>query len=148
MKFVVVVMFSACVLMPSLAQSQQVPKDQCTLLTAADLEPVVGKGVVPETIGDEECRWQAPLGGYEMHIKRTNGAAELKDFQQFGMTKPVSPLKDIGDEAYISKSENAVAFRKGNVAVMVSPTGVRPTAPMKYQQGVVEIAKKLAAKLK
>jgi hypothetical protein len=41
-----------------------------------------------------------------------------------------------------------VAFRKGNIAVQVSAAGVMPTAPMKYQQGVIEVAKRIAAKLK
>ena len=145
---VVVVMFAAFVLSPSFAESQQVPKDQCTLLSAAELEPIIGKGAVPTTIGEEECRYEAPLGGYEIHVKRQNGAAEFKDFLQFGMAKPVTPIKDIGDEAALAKTENAVAFRKGNVAVMVSPSGVKKTAPMTYQQGVVEVAKKIAAKLK
>jgi len=144
----VVAVLSVVVLTSSFAEAQQVPKDQCTLLTAADLEPVVGKGAKPTTIGEEECRWEAPLGGYEVHFKREDGAAALKEFTQLMMVKPVAPLTDIGDEAFIAKNQSSVAFRKGKVAVLVSPAGVMKTAPMTAQQGVVEVAKRLAAKLK
>lgn len=148
MRLAVVVMFGTFVLMPSFSYSQQIPKDQCSLLSAADLEPILGTGVTPTSIGDEECRYKARAGSYEIHVKRQDGASQLKEWTQFAMTKPVAPLKDIGDEAFISKSENVVAFRKGNIAVQVSAAGVMPTAPMKYQQGVIEVAKRIAAKLK
>ena len=148
MKFVVAVMFGALVSMPSFAESQQIPKDQCAVLTAADLEVLMGKGAKPEAIGDEECRYQSPVAGYAVHFKRANGAAQLKEWTDFTMVKPVAPLKGIGDEAFVSNNENSVAFRKGNVAVRVSASGVRKTAPMTYQQGVVEAAMRIAAHLK
>ena len=108
----------------------------------------MGKGVVPTTIGEEECRYKSPVAGYEVHFRRQNGASELKDWTQFTMVKPVAPVKDLGDEAFIDNRQTAIAFRKGNVAVRVSGAGVMPTAPMKHQQGVVEVAKLIAAKLK
>ena len=144
----VVVMLSVVVMMPSIANGQQVPKDQCSLLTAADVEALLGKGASPTPIGNEECRYEGPQGGYEVHVKRQNGAAELKDWTDMTMVKPVAPLKDIGDEAFVSKNQNVVAFRKGNVAVRVSASGVMKTAPMTYQLGVVEAAKRISAKLK
>ena len=141
-------MFGAFTLTPSFAESQQIPKDQCTLLSAADVEALLGKGAKPEAIGNEECRYEGPQGGYEVHVRRANGAAELKDWTDMTMVKPVAPVKEIGDEAFISKNQNVVAFRKGTVAVRVSAAGVMKTAPMTYQQGVVEAAKRIAAKLK
>lgn len=148
MKLFVVVMLVAFVSMPSSVESRQIPKDQCAVLSAADLEVLMGKGAKPEAIGDEECRYKSPVAGYEIHVKRANGAAQLKEWTDFTMVKPVAPLKGIGDEAFVSKNENAVAFRKGNVAVRVSASGVMKTAPMTYQQGVVEAAKRIAANLK
>ena len=148
MRVVVAVMFGALVSMPSVAVGQQIPKDQCAVLTAADLEVLMGKGAKPEPIGDEECRYKSPVAGYAIHVKRAGGAAQLKEWTDFTMVKPVAPLKGIGDEAFVSQNENTVAFRKGNVAVRVSASGVMKTAPMTYQQGVVEAAKRIAANLK
>lgn len=144
----VVVLLSAIVMMPPVVSGQQIPKDHCSLLSAADLEALVGKGAAATPIGEQECRYKSPQGSYEVHIRRQNGAAELKEWTDFTMVKPVAPLKDIGDEAFVSKNENAVAFRKGNVAVRVSASGVMKTAPMTYQRGVVEAAKRIAEKIK
>ena len=141
-------MLGVFLVLPSLAFSQQIPKDQCTLLSPADLEPILGKGVTSKTIGDEQCNYESPHGEYEIAMRRQNGAAELKDWTGMTMVKPVAPVPGIGDEAFKSKNENVVAFRKGNVAMRVAAAGVMKTAPMTYQQGVVEVAKKLAAKLK
>ena len=149
MKLVVAIVSSACLAtFATISAAQQIPKDQCALLTTADLDAVIGKGAKANPIGEEECRYEGPAAEYEVHVRRSNGASELKDWVQFSMVKPVTPLKDVGDEAFVAKNENAVAFRKGNVAVRVSSSGVQKTAPMTYQQGVVELAKRIAAKIK
>lgn len=149
MKLVVAVVSGACLAaFATVSPAQQIPKDQCSLLSTADLEAVIGKGATPNAIGEEECRYEGPAAEYEVRVRRSNGASELKDWVQYSMVNPVTPLKDIGDEAFVAKNENAVAFRKGNVAVRVSSSGVKKTAPMTYQQGVVELARRIAAKIK
>jgi hypothetical protein len=130
------------------AVPQTIPKDTCSVLSAADLEAVLGPGAQATPIGEEQCEYQAGMAGYEIAVRRANGASELKDWVQFSMVKPVTPLPGVGDEAFVARNENAAAFRKGNVAVRVSSSGMFKAAPMTYQKGVVELASRIAAKIK
>ena len=148
MKLIASCLAALIVCAPFAAAAQQIPKDTCSVASQADLDAVLGAGAKGRAIGDEQCEFEGPGGGYEIHVRRSNGAAELKDWTDLSMVKPVAPVKDIGDEAYVSQNQNVVAFRKGTVAVRVSASGVKPTAPMKYQQGVVELARRIAARIK
>lgn len=130
------------------AASQTIPKDTCSVLSQADLDAVLGPGAKATPIGDEQCEYQAGMAQYAIAVRRANGAAELKDWVEFSMVKPVVPVPAIGDEAFRSQNENAVAFRKGNVAVRVNSSGMFKQAPMTYQKGVIELATRIAAKIK
>jgi hypothetical protein len=131
--------------LPSHAQAA---KGACAVITAADMAAVLGADAKASATGDEQCNITGAAGEYEVHIKRSEAAREMKDWQEAGMAKPVMPLKGIGDEAYASGNGTAVIARKGGVAILVSPAGVGPRAPMPYKQGVVELARRITANLK
>ena len=130
------------------AVSQTIPKDTCSVLSQADLDAVLGPGAKATAIGEEQCEYKVGMAEYALAVRRSNGARELKDWVEFTMVKPVKPLAGVGDEAFVSSNGNAAAFRKGNVAVRVSSSGVFKQTPMTYQQGVVELSKRIAAKIK
>jgi len=136
---------SLAVAAPVAARSQaQTP---CSLVSAADMTLVLGAGAKATPVGDEQCTIEGTAGEYEIHVKRENVADEMKSWQQFTMVKPVTAVKDIGDEVYTDKTGTAIIARKGSVAIRVS-SAVTPKAPMPYKEAVVELAKRVVAKLK
>jgi hypothetical protein len=154
------VKFASCVFvfvfvmsLPHPAVSQTIPKDTCSVLSQADLDAVLGKGAKGKPIGDEQCDYEVahhPIlkDGVNIHVRRANGAKELKDWTDFAMVKPVKPVTGIGDEAFIADNGRAIAFRKGNVAALLSATGVYKQTPMPSEKAIVEAAKRIAAKIK
>lgn len=135
------------------AASQTIPKDTCAVLSQADLDAVLGKRAKAAPIGEEQCKYEVahhPVlkDGLSVAVRRANGARELKDWTELAMPKPVKAVPGIGDEAFVSDNGRSVAFRKGNVAVLVNATGVFKQTPMNFQQGVVEAAKRMAANIK
>jgi hypothetical protein len=122
-------------------------QDVCALLAPADMAAVLGPGSKTTTIGNEECRFENDLGEYEIHVKRGNAAADFKEWQQFSMAQP-APVKDLGDEASVSSNGNVVIVRKGGAALRVSASGITKKAPLPFKEGVMELAKRIAAKLK
>ena len=75
-----ILVFAVAVSAWSPAASQTIPKDTCSVLSKADLEAVLGTGATAEPIGDEQCRYEAGNAGYEIAVRRSNGATELKDW--------------------------------------------------------------------
>ena len=138
-------MVSLAVAAPVAAGSQA--PGPCSLITAADMTLVLGAGAKANPVGDEQCTIEGAAGEYEIHVKRENAAGEMKDWQTFSMVKPVAALKDIGDEAYADKTGTAVIARKGSVAIRVS-SAVTPKAPMPYKEGVLELTRRIVARLK
>jgi len=109
---------------------------------------VVGTDAAGAAVGDEQCNIKGAAAAYEVHIIRSGAAQQMKDWQQLSMAKPVTALPDISDEAYVDKTGTMVIARKGSVAIQVTPAGVSPKAPMPAKQGVVELTKRIVAKLK
>lgn len=144
---------AVAVFVSSPAMSQTIPKDTCSVLSDADLEAVLGKGAKGKPIGDEQCNYEVahhPIlkDGLNIHVRRANGARELKDWTELAMVKPVKPVSGIGDEAFIGDNARAVALRKGSVAVLVSATGVYKQTPMPSDKAIVEAARRIAANIK
>ena len=143
-----IVVFAVVLSISTPVASQTIPKDTCSLLSPADLDAVLGPGAKATPIGDEQCEYKVGMAAYEIAVRRANGASEYKDWVELTMPKPVKPLEGAGDEAAVSPTGNAAAFRKGNVAVRVNSSGMFKQAPMTYQQGVVELTKRIAARIK
>lgn len=142
---VTVSLASFAVAAPVAAGSQaQTP---CSLISAEDMTLVLGPGAKATPIGDEQCAIKGTAGTYDLHVKRQNAAGEMKDWQMLSMPAPVTKLTGIGDEAYQGSTGNIVIARKGSVAVRVS-AGVTPKAPMPFKEGVVELTRRIVAKLK
>ena len=145
--------FAVALSAASPAASQTIPKDTCSLLSPADLAAVLGKGASAKPIGGEQCRYEVahhPIlkDGLEIHVRRANGAKELKDVTEMQMLKPVKPVPGVGDEAFVSDDGRAVAFRKGAAAVHVTTSGLFKQTPLQNPQAVIEAAKRIAANIK
>ena len=148
-----IIVLAAALSASSTAASQAVPKDTCSVLSPADLDAVLGKGAKGKPIGDEQCNYEVahhPIlkDGLNIHVRRANGAKELKDFTELVLVKPAKPVSGVGDEAFVGDNARALAFRKGNVAVLVSATGVYKQTPMPSEKAIVEAAKRIAANIK
>ena len=120
----------------------------CSVIAKEDMAAVAGADAKGTAVGDEQCNIEGATASYEVHVLRANAAQQMKEWQQFAMAKPVAPLPGIGDEAFVDKVGTMVIARKGTVAIQVTPAGVSPKAPMPAKQGVAELAKRIAAKLK
>jgi hypothetical protein len=120
----------------------------CSVIAKEDIAAVAGADAKGTAVGDEQCNIEGAAASYEVHILRANAAQQMKDWQMLAMAKPVTALPDIGNEAFTDKTGTMVIARKGAVAIQVTPAGVSPKAPMPAKQGVVELAKRITAKLK
>jgi hypothetical protein len=120
----------------------------CSVIAKEDIAAVAGADAKGSAVGDEQCNIEGATASYEVHVIRANAAQQMKDWQMLAMAKPVAAVPGIGDEAFADKTGTMVVARKGSVAIQVTPAGVSPKAPMPAKQGVVELAKRIAAKLK
>jgi hypothetical protein len=148
-----IIVLAVALCAPSTAASQTIPKETCSVLSPADLEAVLGKGAQAKPIGEEQCEWVVahhPIlkDEIEIHVRRANGAKELKDWTELAMLKPVKAVPGVGDEAFAAADGRAVAFRKGNTAVLVSSSGVFKQTPLRTEQAVIEAGKRIAARIK
>jgi hypothetical protein len=148
-----IIVLAAALFAPSPAAGQTIPKDTCSVLSAADLNAVLGPGAKAEAIGDDQCKWVVARGPVlkdeiNIHVRRANGARELKDWTELAMVKPVKPVAEVADEAFVSDNGRAIAFRKGANAVLVNAAGLFKQAPMQTPQAIIEAAKRIAANIK
>ena len=140
--------FAATVLLFVSSPAGSQSSNPCSVIAKEDMAAVAGADATGTAVGDEQCNIEGATASYEVHVIRANAAQQMKDWQTLAMAKPVAAVPGIGDEAFTDKTGTMVVARKGSVAIQVTPAGVSPKAPMPAKQGVVELARRIAAKLK
>ena len=108
---------------------------------------IIGADAKAIAVGDQQCNIEGAAGEYEVEITRSEAAREMEDWKTLAMPKPITALQGIGDEAYAGRTGNPVIARNGSVAIYIS-SHVSTETPMPYKEGVVELAKRIVAKLK
>ena len=126
-------------------QAEATAGGPCSLVDAADLTAVAGPDAKCENVSEEQARvGKRNFAQYDVYVKK-NAEREIADTKQF-MGK-LTPITGIGDEGYTNEQQNAIYARKGDKYLHVSASGVMPTAPKPYKEGVRYLAERVVAKL-
>ena len=129
------------------------PPDACALLTAQQINSTMGVDMgTPKALGTRGCQWRQPFKTgssgaiVDVTIIDQNGYSIGK---KAAGTFTITPVKDVGDEAYYSESTNgkltSLRVRKGSSAFAVHVWGgPMPAAEAKFKE--LALAKLIVAK--
>jgi hypothetical protein len=127
-----------CPLFTGTAAAGSMPMKACELITAKDVETILGSGFAPQDVLDTEitstCAYvKNKVGVVSVTLTRDSmSAAQLLQIQQAGFKQQglqVTPVSGLGESAYYvinSESDFVLNFGRGNLRVMLAESGGKP----------------------
>jgi hypothetical protein len=120
--------------------------DACELVTHEEAEALAGTSLDPAVPGSSSCAYSGPVSGplAQVEIYVGDGAKQYLDTDR-GIGIELTPIADLGDEAYAELVQNVIFFRVSGLWVAIRV--VRLNDPAENNAPLEALGRQVAAKL-